>query len=196
MPRSDEAIRIRDSMNRLIQQVQGEDEQTTEIIRCCIAVGVEALEEWLYDGKSTPSVAPLADIIGEDPLNLQLRMPKHWTDAEQEHFGMGRKVQFIKAVRAVVGKDNVSLQDAKAYSERVIERYPELYRAKLKDLSYRAPEHWGADEKEAFKHGRMIDFIKAVRTQTGVGLKDGKAYFEKMKDEHADMWAIDTNGLT
>ena len=188
-----EAIRVRDALNELVRSVEGETDQETEIIRCCLAVGVEELEKWMYDGEFTPSVAPAIDITGEDPNSLGLRLPKHWTDAEREFFGAGMKIQFIKAVREAI-KPMPELKDALAYFNRMKAQFPELWKAKFTDLDYRQPEHWTDEEKEAFRHGKVIAFIKAVRTKTGEGLKPAKAYFDRMKREHADKWAIDTDG--
>jgi len=190
-----EAIRVRDELNKLIQSVDGETDHDTEIIRCCLAVGQEELENWLYDGKFTPSVAPVADITGENPHDLQLRLPRHWTDAEKEHFGLGLKSQFIRSVRAAV-KPSPSLTVAKAYAERMVSMYSNLWKASLIDLDMRTPDHWEDDEKEAFKKGRVIEFLKAVRTHTNSELKPAKEYLARMRDEHAHLWNVDANGWT
>ena len=190
-----EAIRVRDELNKLIQSVDGETDMDTEVIRCCLAVGQEELEKWLYDGKFTPSVAPVADITGEDPNNLRLRLPKHWTDAEKEFFGLGDKLRFIHALRAAV-KPDPGIKAAKNYFGHAIMLYPELWRAALERLDTRSPKHWTEDEKEAFRTGRVIEFIKAVRTQTNTGLKEAKAYFARMRDEHTHLWNVESDGWT
>jgi hypothetical protein len=65
-PDKETAKRYRDILNALIASLPG-DEQDEVVTRCCIAVAVEELEKWLYNGEFTPSTVPAEEVTGFQP---------------------------------------------------------------------------------------------------------------------------------
>jgi len=125
-------VELRDRLNAIIESIQGED-QEAYIMRCCVAVGVEELEKWMYEGNYTPSVKPCTEKI-------------------------------------------VFLQGTSLKSELDI------------DSDLLPFTQWSQEEKDAFRGGQEIRFIKAYRTRTGSSLKDSKFYIERQRDIYPNLW--------
>lgn len=54
---TDKAIEFRDRLSSMVGEVEGSS-QEDHIVRCCLALAIEGLEEWIYDGEFYPSVEP------------------------------------------------------------------------------------------------------------------------------------------
>jgi len=129
---SDRVVGVRDRLNEMIESIEGDD-QESHVMRCCVAVAVEEMERWMYDGKYTPSVRPV-----DEP---------------------GRPAG----------------SQSKAPADRVLDF----------ELPY---EDWPEDERMAFQRGELIVMVKAVRTRSGRGLKEGKAYVDHQKERYPGLW--------
>ena len=59
---TDKAIKIRDQLNGIIEELMlDKDDQEANILACCVALSVEEIEKWAYNGEFTPSVAPIVN---------------------------------------------------------------------------------------------------------------------------------------
>ena len=71
---SDRVIKVRDDLNRLIDELtEDKSDQEGHVLSCCIAVAVEEIEKWMYNGEFTPSVVPYRE--GKD--SKPNRKPDH-----------------------------------------------------------------------------------------------------------------------
>ena len=132
---SDRTVELRDKMNALIESIEGSD-QEAYIMRCCVAVGVQELEKWMYDGEYTPSVKACsesvdfrnvggAQAIAEELAKIDFEKPfSDWSEAEKMTFREGKNISFIKALRT---RTNCGLKVGKAYAAHQRERYPNLW---------------------------------------------------------------------
>lgn len=92
---SDWSVKIRDRLNALIEELISTNDREGHIMACCIALSVEELEKWMYDGTMTPSVAPFkpgtqfklpkvsVPLPPPPPMPSQ-KMPKRMSDAESD----------------------------------------------------------------------------------------------------------------
>lgn len=89
----------RDLLNNLIRTVV-ENNREAEIIRCCLAVSVEELEEYIYNGKFTPSVRPVSPSIAVSTSTVDASMAELELDDEEMGLAVtGRKIDAIKQFR-------------------------------------------------------------------------------------------------
>ena len=213
MPNESRGKYYRDMLNDLISEVSAETERDRYIIQCCIALSVEALEDWTNNGE-TPSVRPIEDVAfakDADPMDLANRLPRHWTEGEQDLFAWGHGEQFAKKVRSVIqaAGGSVTLAEAKEYRERMVQEYPQLWdnrksrrsdfltampRRNPLDLKSRLVSDWTKGELEAFKEGKEVAFLRALRIATNCSLRDGKDYVERMREQDEEgkkMWERD-----
>jgi len=63
-------------------------------------------------------------------------------------------------------------------------------RSNVLNLEVRKPKDWEANEWEAFRKGRMIEFIRSVRANTGSGLRESREYYNRMKKEIPEQFGI------
>jgi len=154
--------RYRDLLNSIISTVVGDD-QESEIVRCCLAVSVEELEDYIYDGKFTPSVRPASSTpVAASSSTVQVSMPELELDDEEMKMAVtGRKIEAIKQFRSRRGCD---LLDAKNIVEAFIE-FAKPTKEEI-DLALKPP-------------GYKISAIKAYRTRTKLGLKFSKDAIEE-----------------
>jgi len=128
---SERTVDLRDLMNAIVESIEGDD-QEAYIMRCCVAVGVQELEKWMYDETYTPSVQACS---------------------EQATFVRGRET------------------------------------ASKPMIDFELPfSDWTEGEKNAFREGKKITFIKELRTRTGCGLKEGSSYWEHQCSFYPHLW--------
>ncbi len=165
-------VQVRDRLNGMVDEVMAAGDQDAHVIACCLALAIEELELYLYDGEWTPSVAPYKD-------SRKFEIP----------FKKGEE-------------DNDSFAGPPWNRKRtsVFDRFPTA--AKLKktgikvpqeqtDLSSRIMDEWTEQEKRVFREGERAPFIKAVRFGTGCTLRRAREYLEEMKARYPLTWGID-----
>jgi len=129
---SEKAVGVRDALNRLIEGIEGVDKESY-ILRCCVAVAVEEVENYMYGGAYTPSVMPVSH--SGKPLVLpdgvrDFGDVSSWSNEEMKAFREGKAITFIKGVRTRITKrDGVTggLKEAKAYFDAMRVLHSDLW---------------------------------------------------------------------
>ena len=56
---SDKSISLRDQLKLIADQmIDNSEDREGHVLSCCVALAIEAVEDWMYKGMFTPSVAP------------------------------------------------------------------------------------------------------------------------------------------
>lgn len=175
---SDKAILVRDSLNEMIDGLtKNKDDQESNILACCVAVAVEEVEKWMYQGEFTPSVAPYRE-------GKEWHMPMQ-TGVDNE--------DFTGPPWARVRKDSLSNMAAfqrirvKAANGPVVIRAPSM-------LDKYSPGDWDKDTMRAFRDGNRPVFVLCVRglvPNFQVPLKEASDYASRMVKEYPHLWAAD-----
>jgi hypothetical protein len=147
-----QAIELRDRLNALIETLD-QNEQDGLVLRCCLALAVEEVEKWMYQGQFTPSVVPVgsspsvavcpkcghvyAEPVKEVEKGWWSNDPvaKVFTPEMVADFESGLFISVIKGLRTIrnnAGEDS-SLKRAKDDADAVRARHPNEFGCRKKD---------------------------------------------------------------
>ena len=130
------ATQTRDELNRLAERISKVDTQEGHILAGCVAVAIEEIEKWMYDGKFTPSVMPYREPTKSEPSlaskifeTKQLTLPTIQGEADIPNdwkmlLKNGEKIALIKKVRE---QYRCGLVEAKELVDDLVNRFPRLY---------------------------------------------------------------------
>ena len=163
---SDRGLEIRDRLNAIIDELLADSPtQEDHIIACSVAVGVEELEKWLYDGDFTPSVRPNTDKwAGLDVKALQKEQ-----EAKKSVFEREPTLAKLKENGIKVSKPKINVFE-------------------------RGPDDWDIAALSAFRQGNGPQFIRRIQLQYGVNIRDSQRYFSVCKSLNPVLWKIDQHG--
>ena len=138
----------------MIDEVMEYNDQESHIVACCLAVAIEDLEKYIYDGEWTPSVSPYKD-------DRKFEIP--FKSGEEDSDGFAGPPW---------NRHRVS----------VFDKYPTLSKLRKtgiktlpkKGLGGRGIDQLSEREKKAFREGKRSDFIKSVRIETGCTLRQSR----------------------
>jgi len=144
-----------------------EESQEAHVVACCIAVAVEELEKYLYEGNWTPSVRPYREgeewnWPGEDDKSMSGPPHKRQSRPVEEKFPVLEKLKRKGPIPKVV-------------------KIP---------LKGHHPALWSPLESETFRDGDWQGFCRAVRISTQAPLKDVVGYAKRAKQDYPDIWGI------
>lgn len=160
----DFVISVRDNLNKMSEDVliKAPDEIQGEVASCCIAMAIEALEDWIYEGKMFPSVVPIK------PQGNWFVMPDGQKDNEVW--------------------EGPPWNRTKKRRKTIEERMPSLERLRKKglggndpvDLSKRKFSDWTDYEKKILERGKKGEIIRAVVSQTQCSIKQAREYINRL----------------
>jgi len=172
----DFAISVRDHLSDMAKEVldQGGDEIEKEVCSCCISMAVEALEEWIYGGKWTPSVMPVKIKrewfkMPPDKADDEEWEGPPWDRQPKKPLTVEEKFPTLAKMKAKREKDNKK--------GLVDDSSGEV------DLDTRKIEDWSEYEKRMLRGGDRSDLIRAVVSTTKCSVKDAKAYIDRLVEE-------------
>ena len=178
---TDKAIKIRDQLNGIIEELMlDKDDQEANILACCVALSVEEIEKWAYNGEFTPSVAPIVN-------NKILKIPCKPGEEDDEQW-MGPPWARVKKT-ALSGMDALNRLKARAANKAVVVKSQSI-------LDKWNPGDWTPDVKNAFARGSAPFFILAVRKMiepavvSGIEVSD---YLNRMKSSYGYLWGTKGN---
>jgi len=188
MPPSDLAVKTRDRLNvQMAELTDNINDQEANILACCIALAVEEIEKWMYNGEFTPSVAPFREgkewvrflpkpgivpgivpAVGEDPRIAKPKSPWEGSDLEKMAAGFQR-------IKAQAAKKQIHVK-AKSVLDGV------------------EPDDWDDEMMLAFRVGNVPLFItvlgKMIHPVTLTMLEISE-YLGKMKKQYPHLWRAD-----
>ena len=168
----DTAIEIRDRLNAIVDDVMSTGSQEDHIVACCVALAVEELEKWLYDGDFTPSVRPYRD-------------DRKW----QIPFKPGED------------DDGFSGPPWDRHKTSIFDRYPSLAKLRKNGIKSPPKENldecgmddWSESMRRQFRDGDRAGFIRTLRMEKKATLKAARDYADKMKALNPTIWDIDNH---
>jgi len=178
----DVAIGVRDKLNEMSEELL--DERACDVEReacaCCIAMAVEALEDWIYDGKMFPSVIPIK------PRREWFRMPDGQKDDEVwEGPPWDRKKKPEPTIEdkfpTLVKLKKKKQEDAKRAKMAGRKAPPE---EPEEDLDTRGLAGWSSYEKKMLDEGDRSGLIRAVVCATRCSVKNARAYIDRLEREN------------
>lgn len=174
---SEKAIRVRDQLSEIIDELMLEkDDQEANILACCVALSIEEVEKWAYNGEFTPSVAP---IIQGKVLGVPFRPGE-----EDDTKFMGPPWARIKK-SSLSGMDVLNRLKSRSASKPVTV-------PKISILDKYQPGDWTVDVRMAFFNGNRGVFISEIRKMVEPGYvssSDASDYLFRMQKSHPAMWA-------
>ena len=174
---TDKAIKVRDQLNRIIEDLLiDKEDQESNILACCVALSVEEVEKWAYKGEFTPSVAP---IVQGKSLGIPF---KNGQDNDEEWTGLAweRVKKTPLSDMAVLNK-----LKAKTASKPMIIATPSI-------LDRYQPGDWDDAVRKAFFEGDRLIFMRSIREMVApapVGITEASEYLNRMRKDHPAMWA-------
>jgi len=212
---SEKAIALRDELNKIVDRlIPDRSDQESNVLACCVALAIEEIEKWMYDGSFTPSVVPYRknvtfhfekenyskiNIVREWEDNWEIHPAETVTEPVETPFFL--PVSVGSASSAPVQTWNGSVPEAT--DPLILTRYQALKDSgKLEDaLKGRNKEHdpfkhlepaqWSYDIMQAFKEGKKEEFIYGIKNifpNKMVSFTEASDYFIRMKKEYPFLW--------
>jgi len=174
---SDRAILVRDRLNEMIDGLTKEKEDLeANILACCLALAVEEVEKWMYQGDFTPSVAPYRE-------GKEWHMPLHPGEDGENFSGPPWARQRVNPLDKMGSFQRLK---AKAAVKPVVIRTP----SKLDSFT---PGDWDQDTMRAFRDGNRPAFIVCVRGLAGwnVPMNEAIDYASRMIKAYPHLWSVE-----
>lgn len=166
----DFVISVRDNLKDMSEEVLGQapDDIQGEVASCCIAIALEAIEDWIYDGKMFPSVIPIK------PKREWFPMP---ADKEDNDVWEGPPWNRTKKKKKSIGERMPALERLRKERENSPNGNDEV------DLSKRRLSDWTDYEKSMLAKGEKSGVVRAVVSQTRCSVKQARAYIDRLIEE-------------
>lgn len=174
---SDKAIKLRDDLNKLVDELLlDKDDRESNVLACCVALAVEEVEKWMYQGNFTPSVAPYREGkefhmpgIQDNPMGAMTvpEIQRNFNDPPLE----------LAAFKRI--KEKADVTPIVLPTPSALDRYD--------------PGDWDDDTMRAFRDGNKPVFLVSVRNLPGfpVPMSDVVNYFNKMVKAYPYIWKAD-----
>ena len=153
-----------------------QNDQESNVLACCVALSVEEVEKWAYNGEFTPSVAP---IVKGQVSGVPFRPGE-----EDDTKFMGPPWARVKK-SSLSGMDALNRLKARSASKPVLV-------PKISILDRYQPGDWTIDVRAAFFKGDRGLFIACLRTMiepAHVSYGEASDYLLRMQKSHSAMWA-------
>jgi hypothetical protein len=210
---SDRVIKVRDDLNRLIKELtEDKSDQDGHVMSCCIALAVEEIEKWMYNGEFTPSVAPYS-LVNKD--FKPSKKHDHRVDPLErldDPDGNGL-VAFPNPLPTPASVWNSAFPPVKppAYSANNMPASTPIFEKlrvraeaapiKLKTFSFLntlAPEDWDPDMMKAFREGSRERFFNSIKmfpsSPSWLSATEVMNYANKMIEVYPHLWSVDNKG--
>jgi hypothetical protein len=201
---SDRVIKVRDDLNRLIDKLtEDESDQEGHVMSCCIALAVEEIEKWMYNGEFTPSVAPYRE--GKDLKPKKKNEPRQVSEDELIAFGppLPTPASVWNSTFSPVKPPVYSANNMPA-STPIFEKLrikAEAAPIRLKTFSFLntlAPEDWNLDMMKAFREGSRERFFNSIKmfpsSPSWLSVTEVMNYVNKMIEVYPHLWSVDSKG--
>jgi hypothetical protein len=208
---------VRDSLNEMIEEmIKDKHDKEGAILACCIALAVEEVEKWMYNGEFTPSVVPVKDgagiippVIGDpEPVDLAdlfpnsknnnpakpVAFPASWPNAATPSFPIHTPNPIWNSSPAQSGWKRPtgpnSIFDrlkAKAAQKPIVVKSDN-------PLDGYVPADWDKDTMRAFRDGNKAAFVCCVRAlipHFKVPISQASDYMNRMVKAHSHIWGVD-----
>ena len=173
---TEKAIKVRDQLNRIIEDLLNDKEdQESNILACCVALSVEEVEKWAYNGDFTPSVAP---IVKGKAVGIPFKSGQENDD------------EWIGSPWNRVKKTTLSGMDALNRLKARTAKTPMKVK-KTTLLDRYQPSDWNVETRASFFKGDKVGFRNDIRRMVEpafVSLTDAADYLNRMQKEHPAMW--------
>jgi len=207
---SDRVIKVRDDLNRLINELtEDESDQEGHVMSCCIALAVEEIEKWMYNGEFTPSVAPYRE--GKDLKPKKKNEPKQVSEDELVDFASPAPIPFWNSsgpmkssAFSAVGLTPPACNPCMPALSPIFEKLrikAEAAPIKIKTFSFLntlAPENWDPDMMKAFREGSRERFFNSIKmfpsSPSWLSYSEVMNYVNKMIEVYPHLWSVDNKG--
>lgn len=168
----DFAVGVRDKLNEMAEELLDENvvDIQREVAACCIAMAVESLEEWIYNGNMMPSVIPVK------PKREWFRMPDGQKDDDiWEGPPWDRKKKPVPTI-----EDKLPTLKKLKKQKEMMKNSPKEEEI---DLDSRTLADWTSYEKSMLEKGDRSGLIRAVVSQTRCSVKKARAYIDMLETQ-------------
>jgi hypothetical protein len=214
---SDRVIKVRDDLNRLINELtEDKSDQEGHILSCCLALAIEEIEKWMYHGEFTPSVAPYS-LVNKDFEPSKKHDPRvDPLERLDDPDGNGLvsftppipfwnsngpvKSSAFSAAKWTPPACNQGMPASIPIYEKLRVR-AEAAPIKLKTFSFLntlAPENWDPDMMKAFRDGSRERFFNSIKmfpsSPSWLSVSEVMNYVNKMIEVYPHLWSVDNKG--
>ena len=194
----DKAIEIRDKLNNMVEELSETDDQDNVVMACCLAVGIEELEKWMYDGTFTPSVMPYTNLMPpkvvkgprnvnemeEDALKQIFMKTMIWPES---HTIKPQGVMYTPPKNVPLKDPNTGVLNS---LKAKVKHHKKIIIKPWSVLNGIGPEKWDIEMLNNFKKGKKLAFLADVEdlTTQNVSMIEIKNYFTRMIKEYPHLW--------
>jgi len=215
---SDRVIKVRDDLNRLIDKLtEDESDQEGHVMSCCIALAIEEIEKWMYNGEFTPSVVPYS-LVNKD-FKPSKKHDHRVDPADPDDNGL---VSFpnplptpasvwnsafpppVKAQPFAAQWAPPACNQGMPASIPIFEKLrvrAEAAPITIKTFSFLntlAPENWDPDMMKAFREGSRERFFNSIKmlpsSPSWLSVSEVMNYVNKMIEVYPHLWSVDNKG--
>jgi len=191
---SDKSISLRDQLKLIADQmIDNSEDREGHVLSCCVALAIEAVEDWMYKGMFTPSVAPFkSGTVFRIPEPEIVRKNICYDDLYE---CLHTNVEVAKKKKIMtIGEQIVELRESdEAIRMPVLEKLAEKKRKGKKvvvpnELESVGIINWNDALRRYFRMGDDFLFVRELMASFAVCREDAIKYLNIMQKQYPFEW--------
>ena len=183
---SEKSVMVRDKLASLIEEVMADGNRESHVIACCLSVGLEELEKWMYNGDFTPSVSPYLD-------GREFLIPFEPEEESDDFTGppWNREKIPIMSRHPALKEAIEKAKTANAKSKKLKGFLDKRRKENGKSLSSLLIHEWEEEWVDAFRKGDRAELNRKIRLTTNAPMKEIVLFIADSVSSYSCLWGID-----